>query len=94
MSFFHSKPKVPKVSAKNIEVLEYIAFENQTPHENDIVEEDASSIISKLLEDLIEKVYEPEVDKPDTHDRVDMIDKDEKKNWWELLTAILFRLHN
>ena len=31
LSFFHSKPKVPKVSAENIEVLEDIAFESQTP---------------------------------------------------------------
>ena len=68
-----------KISAEYIEVLEDIAFENQTPpHENDIAEEDASSIISKLLEDLIEKVCEPEIDKPDTHNRVDKIDKNMK----------------
>ena len=69
------KRKIPKVSAENNNVFKDIAFVNQIPHENDIAEEDASSIISKLLEDLIEKVCELEVDKPDTHDRVDIIDK-------------------
>ena len=78
MSFFLSKPKVPKVSAENIEVLKDITFENQTPPHENYIAEDASSIISKLLEDLIEKVREPEVNKPNTHDRIDMIDQNEK----------------
>ena len=53
---------------------------NQTPpHENGIAKDDASSLISKLLKDFIEKFCEPEVDKPDTHDRDDMINKDVKK---------------
>ena len=77
LSFFHSKLKVRKVSTENIEVLEDIAFENRTLHENDIAEKDDSPI-KKLLEDSIEKVCEPEVDKPDTHDRVEMSDKDVK----------------
>ena len=67
LSFFHSKPKVAKVSETNI-----VALENRTASMKD--EEDSSFIISKILDDFIKKVCEPRVDKPNTCNRIDLID--------------------